>query len=294
MSNQFFGRTRELEKLDRLHERVRGGQMFVLYGRRRVGKTELINFWLRTRKHDHILWTADRTSNTSLLRTFSQKIYAFANPDVEISTTFSYQTWDQAFGQIATLAKDRRLVVVMDEFTYAIESEKALPSILQRMWDHHLKNTRVVLILTGSHAGMIEREILAYRSPLYGRASDSSHLQPLPFSAMKQFLPTYSIEDRIMIYGCIGGIPMYLEELNPDAPLEINLALLLERNIMLDDAGALLRDQLSEPRNYVAIAESIASGFTRLTEISKMSGLDEGSTGKYLGGYLAISGKRSR
>lgn len=86
-----------------------------------------------------------------------------------------------------------------------------------------------------------------------------------------------------MIYGCIGGIPLYLEELDQAASLDDNLRLLLSRNVMLDDAGALLRDQLSEPRNYVAITESIAAGFTRLTEIATMSGLDEGAASKYLG-----------
>ena len=283
MTNQFFGRSRELEKLDRLFARQHGGQMFVLYGRRRVGKTELINHWLRLRNHNHIFWTADRTSGTSLLRSFSQKIYAFENPDVEITQEFTYQTWELAFAQLASMAKQRRIVVVMDEFTYAIESEKALTSILQRMWDHHLKQSRVVLILTGSHAGMIEREILAYRSPLYGRATDSAHLQPLPFRTMSQFLPNYSDEDRITIYGCVGGIPLYLEGLEPAASLDENLSLLLTRNVMLDDAGSLLRDQLSEPRNYVAIVESIAAGFTRISDIAKMSGLEEGSTSKYMG-----------
>ena len=282
MAHQFYGRTRELDKLDRVFARKQGGQLFVLYGRRRVGKTELINHWLRARKHRHILWTADRTSNSSSLRTLSQKIYAFENPTIEIAPNFSYQSWEQAFAQLATISKTQRLVVVLDEFTYAMEAEKALPSILQRLWDHHLKNSRIMLILTGSHAGMIEREILAYRSPLYGRATDSEHLQPLPFGAMSQFLPNYSAENRILMYGCVGGIPLYLEGLEPDATLEENLALLLTRNVMLDDAGALLRDQLSEPRNYVAITESIAAGFTRLTEIAKMAGMDDGATSKYL------------
>ncbi len=280
--SQFFGRTRELDKLDRLFARQQGGQMFVLYGRRRVGKTELLNQWLRTRNHEHIYWTADRTSATSLLRSFSQKVYAFENPEVAVAPDFTYQTWELALAQLTSIAKRRRIVVVMDELTYAIESEKALTSVLQRMWDHQLKQSRIVLILTGSHAGMIEREILAYRSPLYGRATDSIHLQPLSFHAMSQFLPKYSIEDRIMIYGCVDGIPLYLEELDPNVSLDKNLELLLTRNVMLDDAGSLLRDQLSEPRNYVAIVESIAAGFTRLSDISKMSGMDEGSSSKYL------------
>ena len=65
----------------------------------------------------------------------------------------------------------QRGVVVLDEFTYALAQEPALASTLQKTWDHHLKETQVVLILSGSHAGMIARSALAYRSPLYGRAT---------------------------------------------------------------------------------------------------------------------------
>jgi uncharacterized protein len=283
MTEKFVGRTRELRMLDDLHARSRGGQMFVLYGRRRVGKTELLNHWIETRGHAHIYWTADRISNASLLRSFSQAVFAAANPGIAAAGDFSYASWDQAFGQLGTVARSKRLVVVMDEFTYAIESEPALPSILQRLWDHHLKRSRILLVLTGSHAGMIEREILKYRSPLYGRATNALHLQPLPFRALRSFLPEYSIEDRIIIHGCVGGIPLYLEGLEPDAPLEENLRLLLTRNIMLDDAGALLRDQLSDPRNYAGLVENIAAGFTRLGDIARMTGMEEGAASKYLG-----------
>jgi AAA+ ATPase superfamily predicted ATPase len=282
MGNIFFGRESELTTLDRLYQRPSGGQLFVLYGRRRVGKTELINHWLATRGHAHIQWTADRVSSASLLRAFSRRLFAHVNPGITIDPAFSYESWEQAFGQLATLAKYQRLVVVMDEFTYAMASDPSLPSVLQRMWDQHLKRARVLLILSGSHAGMIERDVLAYRSPLYGRATDSVHLKPLPFRDMSRFLPGYSMADRIMIYGAIGGIPMYLEGLDPDAALEDNLSALMRRNVVLDDAGAMLRDQLSEPSQYSGIVENIANGFTTLGEIAAMSNIEEGAASKYV------------
>ena len=254
----------------------------ILYGRRRVGKTELLNHWLDTRGHTAIQWTADRVSSTSLLRAFSRKLFAHANPGIAIDPGFSYESWEQAFGQLATLAKGERLIVVMDEFTYAMASDPSLPSVLQRMWDQHLKRTRILLIISGSHAGMIEREVLAYRSPLYGRAADSIRLKPLPFREMSLFLPGYSCADRITLYGCVGGIPLYLEDLDPALPLEDNLSALMRRNVVLDDAGAMLRDQLNEPGQYSSIVESIASGFTALGEIAAMSGIEEGAASKYL------------
>ncbi|OGO42380.1 MAG: hypothetical protein A2Z04_08745 [Chloroflexi bacterium RBG_16_57_9] len=278
----FHNRQRELTLLDDLYARP-DGQLFVLYGRRRVGKTVLLTHWLTLRGHRSLFWTADRTSATNQLRAFSQAIQSYLLPNQTIPLDFTYGTWEIAFNEVARLAQSERIVVVLDEFTYLIESDPTLPSILQRLWDHRLKPTQVLLILTGSHAGMIEREVLAYRSPLYNRATQSLHLQPLSFGTLSAFFPQYSTVDRVTVYGCLGGVPQYLELLDPERTANENLRRLLSSSMILDDAGALLRDQLNEPRNYVAIVEAIAAGFTRSTEIATMAGLEPSNVSKYLG-----------
>ena len=260
-----------------------GGQMFVLYGRRRVGKTALVGHWLATRNHRTLFWTADRVSATTQIRTFSQMIQKFVAPNQSLLPDFTYGSWETALNELARLTERERVVVVLDEFTYLIESEPALPSILQRLWDHRLEPTQIVLILTGSHAGMIEREVLAYRSPLYNRANQSLHLQPLPFGALAAFFPKYSVEERVTAYGCVGGIPQYLQLFDPSRPALESLENLLSSKMIMDDAGALLRDQLSEPRNYSSIVAAIAGGFTRTTEIAKMAGIENSNVSKYLG-----------
>ncbi len=277
----FYDRQRELALLDDLYARP-GGQMFILYGRRRVGKTALIAHWLENRQYPSLFWTADRTSAGAQLRSLSRAIQNYLNPDQPVPADLTYGSWEIAFNEIARLADVQRLVVLLDEFTYLIEAEPALTSILQRFWDHHLKRSNLLLVLTSSHAGMIEREVLAYRSPLYSRATSSLHLQPLPFGVLSDFFPNYSAEDRASVYACVGGVPQYLELLFPDRPVEWNIQQLLSNAMIMDDAGALLRDQLGEPRNYVAVVEAIASGFTRMTEIAKMAGLPHSSVGKYL------------
>ncbi len=277
----FHNRRRELGLLDELYARP-GGQMLVLYGRRRVGKTALLAHWLDSRQHPALFWTADRTSAGAQLRAFSHTIQSYVNPDQFVTADFTYGTWDVALNEIARIAQSERLVVVLDEFTYLIESEPSLLSILQRLWDHRLKRSNLLLILTGSHAGMIEREVLAYRSPLYNRATGSLHLQPLPFGVLSAFVPDYSAEDRAKIYACVGGVPQYLELLDPARSADVNIRQLLTSNMIIDDAGALLRDQLGEPRNYVAIVESIAAGYTRIKEMAQMSGLQHSNVSKYL------------
>ena len=277
----FYDRKRELAMLDEQYARA-GSELFVLYGRRRVGKTVLLAHWLQTRGYQAIFWTADRTSAVALLRTFSQTIQAFRMPGATIPADFDLGNWELALLEVAHLAENERLVLVLDEFTYLFEAEPAITSVLQRLWDHPLKHTRLMLVITGSHAGMIEREVLAVRSPLYQRATRHLHLQPLPYGVLQEFFPNYSAEDRVTIYGCVGGVPSYLELLEPRFNLETNLRRLLDSSLIMDDAAALLRDQLDEPRNYVAVVSAIAAGYVRVTEIAKMAGLSDTTTAKYL------------
>jgi len=279
----FYDRKRELAWLDEWYGRE-GGRLLIVYGRRRVGKTALLDHWVSTRKPMSIFWTAEQKSSTALLRSFSHEIRRHIAPSEPIPDEFTYPTWEMALNEIARIAETplKRLAVVIDEFTYAIAAEPSLPSVLQRLWDHTLKKRNLLLVLTGSHAGMIHREMLAYRSPLYNRASRAIHVQPLPFVTLHDFFPTASAEHRVTLYGCVGGIPLYLDLLPRTATLDEHLDSIVASDVMLDDAGALLRDQLGEPRNYVAIVESIAYGFNRTTEIAKMAGLKESNVNKYL------------
>ncbi|MCC7362089.1 MAG: ATP-binding protein [Anaerolineales bacterium] len=277
----FYDRTRELAMLDEQYSRP-GGQLFVMYGRRRVGKTVLLAHWLQIRGHRAIFWTADQTSAVALLRSFSQAVQAFRMPGAQVPPEFDFGNWELALLEVARLAGDEQLVLVLDEFTYLFEAESAITSLLQRLWDHQLKHTQVMLVITGSQAGMIEREVLSARAPLYQRATRHLRLRPLPYGVLHEFLPEYSAEDRVTIYGCVGGVPSYLELLEPRHNLETNLRRLLDSSLILDDAAALLRDQLDEPRNYVAIVSAIAAGYLRVTEIAKMSGLSDTATAKYL------------
>ena len=96
---------------------------------------------------------------------------------------FSYGSWAQAFEKSARMAKHERFALVLDEFTFLIALEQGIAGILQNAWDHQLKNSNIFLIISGSHLGMMERGVLSYQAPLYGRATAKLHLQPLPFKA---------------------------------------------------------------------------------------------------------------
>jgi uncharacterized protein len=279
----FVSRQMELALLHNLYGRA-GAQFLILYGRRRIGKTALVGHWGKELSEPYFYWMASQTSATNQLRNFSQALFQFLHPGTAVAPTFSYASWDAAFAEVARLASNKRLVVVLDEFTYVMQADPEVPSLLQRAWDHQLKGSQVFLVLMGSLAGIIQRTALDYQSPLYGRATARLKLQPLPFGALADLLPNYNSEQRVAVYTITGGVPAYLELFDDKLNILRNLQerIVTPTNVMLTDAVFLLHEQLDDPRNYMAVLEAIAAGFHNLTDIATMAGIDRSNITKYL------------
>lgn len=279
----FVSREMEQALLDDLYKRD-SAQFLILYGRRRIGKTALVTQWGRNISVPYFYWMATQTSATNQLRNFSQALFQFLNPDTAVTPTFSYPSWDAAFAEVARLSATQRAVVVLDEFTYVMQADPEVPSIIQKVWDHHLKQSQVFLILMGSLVGIIQRAALDYQAPLYGRATARLKLHPLSFGALSGMLPAFSSEQRVAVYTITGGVPAYIELFDDNLNILQNLQqrIVTPTNVMLADAVFLLHEQLDEPRNYVAVLEAIAAGFHQLTEIATMSGIDRSNITKYL------------
>ncbi|MCA9973514.1 MAG: ATP-binding protein [Anaerolineales bacterium] len=283
MSTEFVARERELQLLTDLYQRA-GAQFLILYGRRRIGKTRLITYWGDGLQTPYFYWMATQTSAANQLRNFSQALFQFLNPAAAIDATFSYVSWEAAFAEVARAAANSRLVVVLDEFTYVMQADSEVPSLIQKAWDHQLKSSQVMLVLTGSLAGIIQRTALDYQAPLYGRATARLKLQPLPFGALAAMLPRYSAEQRVAVFTITGGVPAYIELFDDALNILQNLQqrIVTPTNVMLSDAVFLLREQLDQPRNYMAVLESIAAGFHRLTDLATMAGIERTNVAKYL------------
>lgn len=279
----FVAREMELSLLDDLYGRT-GAQFLIVYGRRRIGKTRLLNYWAERISGRYLYWGATQTSRVNQLRRFSQALWEFTNPGAKADLEFSYVSWDAAFVEAGRLAREERLVLILDEFTYVMQADPEVPSILQHAWDHRLKASNLFLILSGSLAGIIQRTALDYQSPLYGRATARLKLQPLPFSALMDMLPNYQADRRLAVYAITGGIPAYIEQFDDQLNILQNLQerIVSPTNVMLTDAPFLLHEQLDEPRNYMSIIETIAAGYHTLTDIARMSGIARSNIGKYL------------
>jgi hypothetical protein len=283
----FVARQQELQTLQNQWEQRRSRLMF-LYGRRRVGKTRLITHWIETSQPRAIYWVAEPTSSLDQLRSFSQALYRFENPG-GAPDTFSYANWRQALEQAARLAKDERLCLVLDEFTHLLAVDPGIAGVLQNAWDHQLSKVNLFLILSGSHIGMMQRELLSYQAPLYGRAASKVFLLPLPFKATHEFFPDYKPEERVALYAMLGGIPAYWELFEPGISLDRNIRsqFLSSVNLFHDEPRLLLQDFVSEIHNYVAILRALAYGYRTPKEIAGFTGLNDRHLSMYLSNLVA-------
>ncbi|HFD40853.1 MAG TPA: ATP-binding protein [Anaerolineae bacterium] len=268
----FVNRERELAALEACYATDKA-ELFVLYGRRRVGKTELLRTFCRDKRH--IFFVADLGSEATQLAAFSRVVGRQLLGSGEIG----FPSWDAVFDLLARSSQSERLVVVLDEFSYLAQSNPAFPSILQRLWDTQLRESRIMLILCGSYIGLMERDVLAYRAPLYGRRSGQWLLTPLSFDQIGPFLPTYAPADRVRAYAILGGTPAYLTRFDPRRSLGDNIltAILSPQGYLYDEARFLLLQEVREPRSYFAVLEALAQGRTRPNEIAQKAGMGGGA-----------------
>ncbi len=279
----FVGRGRELALLDRLWASPRA-ELLILYGRRRVGKTRLLTHWLGAAQGRGLYWVAEPSSAFDQLRSFSQALYNFANPGMPAPEIFSYASWSQAFQQLVQLAQRGRVALLLDEFTYLLEADPGVAGALQNAWDHLLSQANLLLVISGSHMGMMERHLLSYQAPLYGRATALLRLAPLPYADTRRFFPGYGPEERVTVYAMLGGIPAYWERFDPALSVVDNLRrqFLESSSLLLDEPRLLLQDFVSEAHNYVAILSAIAHGSRTPKEIAAFTGLMDRHVPAYL------------
>lgn len=276
----FVDRIRELAFLNSLLQRTQPttAQMVLLYGRRRVGKTVLARHWAESTDLPTIYWAAEREPANLQRRKLFAKMIGMAQAQTPI-----FEAWADLWEAFANLIGDQRRILVIDEVTYAAESDEAFLSALQHAWDQHLKQSQLILILSGSHVHTMET-LLARGSPLFGRFTGQWHLEPLPFGAVREFVPKWSIDERIAAYAMVGGVPAYLERLDPERSLVDNI-----REVILDPGGMfvaepelLLYDEVRDPRVYQAILQAIGAGAHTLDNIANATLISKTHLSSYL------------
>ncbi len=274
----FIGREKELADLNALYREDRF-QMLVLYGRRRVGKTTLLNEFCTDK--ESIFFSASQSNNKMNLEKFSALVFAYYGE----STLEPFSSWENALTYIDNRQGNKRFVLVIDEFPYLVKKNKALLSEFQHLIDHKLRHGKLFLVLCGSYMGFMEKEVLGSKSPLFGRRTAQLHMKPFDYRISMRFLDGFSDEDKLKLYGALGGTPLYLQQAIPNESFEYNInnAFLRVTAYLYEEPLILLRQEVQEPGIYSAIIEAIAGGATKANEISTKIGEESAKCIKYIG-----------
>ncbi len=283
----FIGREAELTFLEDKYKDV-GGQLIVLYGRRRVGKTETLREFCKGKPH--VFYSCTQCADKVQLARFSKQMLKEDIPAAQYITEFA--DWDKALRSILDLPYgDKKKLVVIDEFPYMCKGDTAIPSILQNLWDECLKDSNVMIILCGSAMSFIEKELLAEKNPLYGRATGIYKMREMGFYDACKFFPNYTAREKVVAYAVLGGIPHYLNQFRQDLSLEENIKkhILTKGAILYSEVDFLLHQELRETSVYNSIIEAVALGSTRLNEISQKSLVEDTSkTSVYLKNLMEL------
>jgi AAA+ ATPase superfamily predicted ATPase len=285
---KFIGRHHELRFLEQ-HYASNSAVLLPIYGRRRVGKSRLIDEFIRDKPCIYFL--GKRMATELQIRQFTEAAIPVVQNDALEHASFP--NWETALKSITSLwKKEQKLLVVMDELQWTAEAAPELPSMLQALWDREWKHRgNLMIILCGSHVGFMEREILGPRSPLFGRRSDQIRLGPLPFCEAVEMLPNYGEADQAGVFFLVGGIPAYLERFQASGrslPQAITEEFCSELRFLALEPNFLLREELREPARYFTILNQMATKRIRHKDLARQCYLDPGVLAGYLETLLTL------
>lgn len=264
----FLNREDELEALETRWRRGRG-EFFVVWGRRRVGKTELLSAFLQGKRGFH--FEATEGLEPDHLHDLTDILVGATGSQLLAAQGLS--NWHAALAAIADYARAEPTVVVLDEFQRIAHATTEIGSLLNRWWREVGRELPIFLIISGSEVSFFEREVLT--GSMYGRRTGQQHLAPFDYRAAGLFFPGWSPEDRMRAYAVCGGMPYYLEQFDESLPLDENIlrAVLHRSGVLHEEAKLLLHEQLPEPRKFFSILRAIENGANRYNEIAQRTGV---------------------
>ncbi len=271
----FIGREKELGILK---NKIKSNnfEFGIIYGRRRIGKTKLLQELVKD--HDAIYYVANEMGFENNLEQLSRTVANYFNQP------FIFSSYEDLFRFVGQKSIEDELILIIDEFTYLMSSNEEILSVLQNIIDHTLLNSKLKLIISGSHVGMLE-DAISYKKPLYGRSTFKLKIEPFDYYDASKFYPNASNEEKIMYYSVFGGVPFYTNRINDNLSFKENVLNLLieEGSIFEDEVTFFLSQEVRSIATYAKVLNAIASGATKVNEISTKSGIsDTGNTSKHL------------
>ena len=280
----FIGRNTELKTLDKLYSSNKF-EFAVIYGRRRVGKTALINEFSKDK--DTIFFTGVETNAKQNLENFSRCIMEY---QTGFALDSSFASFQAALEYVFQLAQKKRLVMVIDEYPYVARASKSFASTLQMLIDKNKDSSKLFLILCGSSMSYMEDNVLAYKAPLYGRRTSQLKIQPFDFFESCRYFENFSGEDKALAYGIMGGTPQYLMQLDDRLSIEDNIknTHLNPASSIFEEPNNLLKQEVREPAIYNAVITAIATGASKMSEISGKIDEDTSVCATYIKNLISL------
>ncbi|MBP7690809.1 MAG: ATP-binding protein, partial [Anaerolineales bacterium] len=282
MPQPFYHRAWELAELNAMTSE-KPAAFVLVYGRRRVGKSTLLRKWADASGMPAFYWAAPRgnsdTARADLVRSFWNWLHPGQG---DLAPRLS--NWPDVFRLLGQAAAGQPLSIILDEFPWLIEADTAMPSYLQHAWDQHLSDTRVKLILSGSHISAMAK-LLRSDAPLYRRLTGKLLVEPFIFSELTPFLPRYSPDKRLAVYAMLGGVPDYLLQWDDRKDLKANIQTLFlsRRSTFRGEEEVLLSDVLrrNDP-DYRTVLAGVAQGQRDLLDIATAANLPSDRTSAVL------------
>lgn len=280
----FIGRERELTALENQYKSGKF-EFTVIYGRRRVGKTAIINEFVKNK--DVIYFTGVESNAKQNLENLSQSIMSYM---VDLPVGSEFPSFQSALEFVFAKAREKRIVFVIDEYPYVAKASKSLASTLQLLIDKYKDISKIFLILCGSSMSYMEDHVLAYKAPLYGRRTAQIKVRPFEFLEVCGHFENFSDEDKALAYGIVGGTPQYLLQLNDRLSIKENIKniYLNTASFLFEEPTNLLKQELREPAIYNAIITAVATGASKLSEISSKVGEDTSVCATYIRNLISL------
>lgn len=275
---EFIGRTKELSDLEQEYENKHS--FVVLYGRRRIGKTALIQEFIKNKPALYFLATEE--SEPQSMKRFAQNLAEFSKQPFIAKANFD--DWLELFKLFAAMPNPATKVLVLDEFQYMVNTNPAFASIFQKAWDEVLSKQNIMVIICGSYINMMTKQVLAENSPLYGRRTSQIRLAPLSFSDIKKHYIRKSFSDVVELYAVTGGVPKYLELFDNKNSLADNISRIIfnKNGFLYEEPAFLLNKEVKEPVNYYSVMKAIAQNNHKLSEISSAMAAESNKLSPYL------------
>ena len=281
---RFIGREYELKELNEEYKKGNFA-LSVIYGRRRVGKTFLIKEFLKDKKgYYFIALESNALINLSLL---SIAVYEACG---NLKGLPDFLDFESAFRYLFEYTKENRIVFVIDEYPYLAQTAEYISSLLQKLIDEYRDNSKLFLILCGSSMSFMENQVLAYKSPLYGRRTSQLKINPFNYLDAAKFVESYSYKEKAIVYGLTGGIAEYLTFFNDNVELKTNIInnFLKTSGRLFEEATNLLKQELRQPKTYNDILFAIAGGASKLNEIATKLNMQTGGLTYYINSLVEL------